>query len=158
MAVAVLGINLIQFSSWRSSLLRMYYDAACAQTGGRYEEHGRRVVLLFPGKVAEGQRGSGPPLIRSPKRTTRPSLSESRSWRAPRRIVGLILADDGLIDTHPNPRNLPLMEPTVYLSPLAKATFGGSQLCAKGRQALRTARALWLPLVPRRRARLSAQA
>jgi hypothetical protein len=41
MAVVVPGINLIQFSSWRSSLPRMYWDAAWAQTGGQYEEHAR---------------------------------------------------------------------------------------------------------------------
>src|SRR5579859_4869215 len=37
-------------------------------------------------------------------------------------MVGLILAEDGLIYTHPNARQFPLMEPTVYLSPPAKAT------------------------------------
>src|ERR1700721_4052547 len=49
MAVAVPGIYLIRFSSWRSSLLRMDADAACAQTGGRYEERARRPVVLCPG-------------------------------------------------------------------------------------------------------------
>ena len=38
------GINLIRFWSWRSSSLRMYYDAACAQTSVRYEKDARRAV------------------------------------------------------------------------------------------------------------------
>ena len=40
---------ILVFRQGGSKKLRMYQDAACAQTDCRYEEHVRRTVLLFPG-------------------------------------------------------------------------------------------------------------